>query len=39
MTYEVTVKLREVQLENEQKESATLSETNFEEVYVGWLPG
>jgi len=39
MTYEVTVKLKEVRLENKDMEVATLSETIFEEVYVGWQPG
>ncbi len=39
MTYEVTVKLKEIQLENEQEERVTISDTNFKEVYVGWLPG
>lgn len=39
MTYEVTVKLKDVFFENEQNENAKLLETNFEEVYVGWLPG
>jgi len=39
ITYEVTVKLRGVQLENEQQERAILEQTTFEKVYVGWLPG
>lgn len=39
MTYKVTVKLEDVRIENEQKEIGVLSNTNFEEVYVGWLPG
>jgi len=39
MTYELNVKLRDIQFENEEKESATLLETNFEKVYVGWIPG
>ena len=39
MTYKVTVKLKEVQLENKDKEIGVLSNTDFEEVYVGWMPG
>ncbi len=38
-TYEVNVKLKDVFFENEQNENAKLLETNFKEVYVGWLPG
>ncbi|MFK7983643.1 MAG: hypothetical protein AB8G86_26940 [Saprospiraceae bacterium] len=39
MTYKMTVKLKNIQLENTQKELANLPEVFFEEVYVGWLPG
>jgi len=39
MTYKMTVKLKDIQLENSEKDIANLEETVFEEVYVGWLPG
>lgn len=39
MTYKMTVKLKDIQLENAQQEIANLPEEIFEEVYVGWLPG
>ena len=39
MTYEINVKLKEVQFENEQQERAVLEQTTFEKVYVVWLPG
>jgi len=39
MTYKMTVKLKDIQLENAAKEVANLPSEIFEEVYVGWLPG
>lgn len=39
MTYKMTVKLKDIQLENVEKELVNLPEEIFEEVYVGWLPG
>ena len=39
MTYKMTVKLKDMRLENVAKEVANLQEEVFEDVYVGWLPG
>lgn len=39
MTYKMTVKLKEVQVENLGNSQAVVKDTEFEEVYVGWLPG
>lgn len=38
-TFKMTVKLKDMVLENEKKEVANLPEELFEDVFVGWLPG
>ncbi|GEM_PF-6092093 len=38
-TFKMTVKLKDMVLENEEKEVANLPEEIFEDVFVGWLPG
>ena len=39
MTYNITVKLKDVQIDNLGNSKAVIEDTEFKEVYVGWLPG
>ncbi len=39
MTFKMTVKLKDIELENTEKGPAILPDEVFEDVFVGWLPG